>query len=264
MESVKLAYFSPTGTTKAVVEAIASGINPNTIKHNDITKPEARKQALLTSENEVLVVAVPVYMGRVPALLTDWLNAIEGQDTPTVCVVVYGNRVYDDALLELKNSVMSRGCVPVACAAFIGEHSFSDSALPTAQGRPDADDLKHAKVLGQKIRKKLESVASISQLSDVPVSGHSPYGGATELWDVDFIAVDNQCTQCGVCAAVCPVDAVDPQKSTAINHEKCITCCACIKRCPENARTIKTGPVKDAQKRLNTLFHEPKKPECFL
>jgi ferredoxin len=262
-ESVKLVYFSPTGTTKSVVQGIANGINPSTMELIDITKPDARKQPLLTSENEILVVGVPVYMGRVPALLNEWLNAIQAHNTPTVCVVVYGNRVYDNALLELKDIVKNRGCLPIAGAAYIGEHSFSNSETPS-RGRPDEDDLSHAEVFGQRIREKLQSISSISQVSEVSVPGTHPYGGITELWGVDFIAVDDQCTQCGFCAEVCPVGAVDSQNSTMIDHEKCITCCACIKSCPQNARSMKPGLVKDAQERVNTLFREQKKPEYFL
>ena len=263
MESVKLVYFSPTGTTKAVVQGIASGINPDTMELIDITKPDARKQPLLTEEDELLIIAAPVYMGRIPALLNEWLNAIQAHNTPTVCVVVYGNRVFDNALLELKDIVTKSGCIPIAGAAYIGEHSFSNSETPSI-GRPDEDDLNQAKEFGQDIRKKLQSIASISQISKVDVPGSYPYEGTTDLWDVDFIAVSDLCTQCGVCAEVCPVGAMDSQDSSLINQEKCITCCACLKRCPQNARTIKPGPVKEAQKRINTLFTERKKPEHFL
>ena len=101
IQSLKLVCFSPTGTTKAIIQGVARGINQSTVELIDITKPNARKQQLQTSENELLVVAVPVYMGRVPALLMEWLHAIKARNTPTVCIVVYGNRVYDDALLEL-------------------------------------------------------------------------------------------------------------------------------------------------------------------
>jgi len=264
MDSVKLVFFSPTGTTKKVVQGIARGINPSSLELIDITKPEARELPLLTSDNELLIIAVPVYMGRVPALLNEWLNAIQAHDTPTVCVVVYGNRVYDDALLELKNSVIERGCVPVACAAYIGEHSFSNPERPTAHGRPDEDDLSHAEEFGRKISEKLQSISSISQIPDVSVPGVFPYGGVTKLWDVDFIAVNDQCSQCGVCAEICPVGAIDSQNSAMINLEKCITCCACLKRCPQKARTIKPGPVEDASNRLNSLYKEPQKPEYFL
>ena len=265
MNTAKLVYFSPTGTSKAVVQGIVSGIDPSTMELIDITTPDARKQPLQTSEDELLDVAVPVYMGRVPALLNEWLNAIQAHNTPTVCFVVYGNRAYENALLELKDIVINCGCIPIAGAAYIGEHSFSDSEAPTAQGRPDEDDLNHAKVFGQKIREKLQSISSISQVSDVNVPGSYPYEGVTELWDVDFVAVDdNLCAQCGFCSEVCPVGAIDSENSTKINHKKCITCCACIKSCPQNARTMKPGLVKDAQIRLNELYKEPKKPVYFL
>lgn len=264
VESVKLVCFSPTGTTKAVVQGIARGINPGTTELIDITNPDARKQPLRISEDDLLVIAVPVYMGRVPALIGDWLNAIEARNTPAVCVVVYGNREYDDALLELKDIVASRGCVPVAGAAYIGEHSFSNSEMPVAQGRPDKEDLSHAEILGQKIREKLDAVVSVEQIPAVDVPGDFPYGGATKLWDVDFITVSDLCVQCGICAKVCPVGAVAPQKSSMIDQEKCITCCACIKSCPQQARTIKASPVREAQKRLIKACTEPKKPEYFL
>ncbi|MCJ2165328.1 MULTISPECIES: EFR1 family ferrodoxin [unclassified Pseudodesulfovibrio] len=264
MESVKLVCFSPTGTTRAVVRGIADGLGPVAVELIDITRPEARRQPLRTSENELLVVAVPVYMGRVPALLNEWLNALQGHDTPAVCVVVYGNRAYENALLELKDIVSRRGCVPIAGAAYVGEHSFSNSEEPTAQGRPDEEDLKHAARFGRRIREKLDSVSSMAEVREVEVPGSYPYEGRTELWNVDFIQVSDQCAQCGLCAELCPVGAVDPQNSAAIDQVKCITCCACIKSCPQGARSMKPGPVKDAAIRLFTLYKEPKKPEFFV
>jgi len=265
IDSVKLAYFSPTGTSKAVVQGIARGFGPGAAEIFDITRPDGRTRPLRTSASDLLIIAVPVYMGRIPALLGDWLSAIEADDTPTVCVVVYGNRAYENALLELRDAVAAHGCVPVAGAAYIGEHSFATPDAPVALGRPDADDLSHAEAFGRQVRKKLDAVSRISDLPEVHLPGSYPYEGATKIWDVDFIEVSGVlCGQCGICAEVCPVGAVDPEDSAVIDKVKCITCCACIKACPENARTIKPGPVADAQKRLSTLFAEPKSPECFL
>ncbi len=262
--SVKLVCFSPTGTSKTVLQGIARGINHGRAELIDITRPDARQEPLETGEDELLVVAVPVYMGRVPALLLDWLQAIRAHRTPAVCVVVYGNRVYDDALLELKDIVTRCGCVPIAGAAYIGEHSFSDAGTPTAEGRPDADDLVHAEIFGRKVREKLQSASSVSRLSDVAVPGTYPYRGDATLWTVDFIAVGDACMQCGVCADVCPVGAVAADDPRLTDTNVCITCCACIKKCPENARSMKPGPVKDAQLRLHTLYGERKEPEYFV
>ncbi|NLV27205.1 MAG: 4Fe-4S binding protein [Methanomicrobiales archaeon] len=264
MVQVKFVFFSPTGTTKAVLNGIEQGIKPDTTEWIDITVPEARKKPLQTSEDELLVIGVPVYMGRVPALITEWLHAMRLQNTLVVCVVVYGNRTFEDALLELRNIVLQCGGIPVAGGAYIGEHSFSSSQTPTAAGRPNADDLEHAKEFGRKIRGKLESVSSGTVVSDLQVPGEYPYRGDPKLWVVDFIAIDDSCTSCGHCAEICPTGAIDSENSANIEKDKCITCCACIKNCPENARTMKPGPVQDASVRLHTLYAEQKMPEYYL
>jgi len=186
----------------------------------DITRPDARKKPLQTSENDLLIIAVPVYMGRVPALLMEWLQAITAQKTPVVCVVVYGNRAYDDALLELKNIMTKFGCKPIACATYIGEHSFSNPETPVAEGRPDAQDLHLTELFGRKIDEKLQSFLSVDQISEVNVPGIYPYRGDSKLWIMDFIVVSDECTQYGVCAKEIPYWRYRSRKQCFDRHGK--------------------------------------------
>ena len=263
INSVKLVCFSPTGTSKTIVLAIANGLAHKNVELIDITRSSARQQVLKTKEEDLLIVALPVYMGRLPVLLSEWLCSIKAENTPTVCVVVYGNRAYDNALLELKDVLKSCGCKPFAGAAYIGEHSFSSEELPSSVGRPDINDLYQAELFGSKIHEKLLSTLTVDDITDVIVPGNSPYGGVTDLWKVDFISVSDACTQCGICAEGCPTDAISAENSQLIDIQKCTLCCACIKNCPRNARAMKPGPMKEAAIRC-TKFIERKEPEMFL
>lgn len=229
----------------------------------DITPPAAREQAPGFSRNDTLLLAVPVYMGRVPEIIHDWLARMRADKTPTVCLVVYGNRAYEDALLELSDIAAGCGCDVIAGGAYIGEHSFSAAEAPVAEGRPDENDLRHAAAFGKAIRNKLENEDGEDDAAPA-LPGVAPYRGSTKLWDVDFIEITDACTNCLVCVDVCPAGAIDRSDVRATDIVKCVTCCACIKKCPASARRMKPGLVKNAQQRLNTIGAVGyKNPEVF-
>jgi ferredoxin len=268
IELLKLVYFSPSGTTKKIVEAVAQGLKHSSAEHVDITKPENRKRQLQASENELLLIGVPVYFGRVQTDAIEWLKTIRGNHTPVICVVVYGNREYDDALLELKDTMVKNGFVPIACAAYIGEHSFSNANTPIATGRPDADDLKHAMSFGEKIGEKIVSISSIRSVSDISVPGKYPYlemaDSKNRLSSIDLIDVDGNCLQCGHCADLCPVGAIAPENSASIDISKCILCHACIKSCPADARKTKNDMMKSIALRLSETCQARKESLFFM
>lgn len=85
--------------------------------------------------DEILLAAVPVFGGRVPAAALERLSALKGSGQSAVAVAVYGNRAFDDALPELKDALEANGFHVAAAGAFAVEHSI---ARPIATGRHDA------------------------------------------------------------------------------------------------------------------------------
>ena len=138
--SARLVCFSPTRTTERVLEAIAAGTAARPVRRLDLTSPKATGGTFDVPAHELAIVGAPVYGGRIPPEAARRLRRVKGNLTAAVVVVVYGNRVYEDALLELRDLVTETGFVPVAAGAFLGEHSFSTEAVPLAHGRPDAQD----------------------------------------------------------------------------------------------------------------------------
>ena len=133
IEYVKVVSFSPTGNSKKVAESIAKAIQAP-IVYVDLTLPSARTQDFKEFHNELAVIAAPVYAGRIPNEAAYRIRKLKGNNTPAVLVVTYGNRAYEDALLELGDIVSEVGFKPIAGCAFIGEHSFSTSEMPRARG----------------------------------------------------------------------------------------------------------------------------------
>lgn len=264
MKRVTLAYFSPTRTTRAVLEAIARGMGAETIDHIDLTPREAASVALPALDAAPVLLGAPVYAGRLPAVAARRLRRLQGRGTPAVVVVVYGNRAFDDALLELSDLAEERGFVPVAAGAFIGEHSYATEATPIAVGRPDARDVAKARAFGRAIANKLAAVDGVGDLGPLHVPGHRPYRQGGEPSEIAPVVDMGLCILCGRCAEACPVAAIVVDEDVAIDGAACILCCACVKVCPTGACVMENGRVRGLAQWLAREHAERKEPETFL
>ncbi|MFC1976557.1 flavodoxin family protein, partial [Chloroflexota bacterium] len=151
INSATLVYFSPTRTTKTIVENIAQGMQVNEVRQLDLTPPKTEAQSLEPVKDDLVIIGAPVYAGRIPVEAVQRLQSLKGDSRPTVIVVVYGNRAYEDALLELQHLALEMSLLPIAGGAFIGEHSFSSVQKPIAHERPDPEDLQKAQAFGQQV-----------------------------------------------------------------------------------------------------------------
>lgn len=235
-------YFSATYTTKRVVEAVAAGLS-NEVASYDITNDTATDAVIIPRE-ELLVVGVPVYAGRVPAMAVERLRRFRGEKTPAVVVAVYGNRHYDDAVLELHDIMTECGFRTVAAGAFIAQHSIFPKV---GAARPDAEDLAEIKSFAEK------SLAVLAgDFGAINIPGNRPYKvpGGIPIWPT----ASRKCNGCGACAKLCPTGAIDPAAPKSVNKEKCIKCGRCIVVCPTKARRFYGIKYSLAAARFNAAF----------
>ena len=246
------AHFSPTGTTAKVARAVAQSSGCS-VREVDLSMPIV---TATVGPDEILLAAVPVFGGRVPAVALERLSALKGSGQPAVAVAVYGNRAFDDALLELKDALEANGFQVVAAGAFIAEHSIARSI---AAGRPDALDLEIAGNFGADVMRKLadENLTSV-QVPGAPayrekIGGVSPQPAAGEA-----------CVSCGTCAKSCPLGAIPFETPAETDGSKCINCMRCVSVCPTHARSLPDVMLAAVEGMLTQVASEPKQPELFL
>ena len=256
IKNVHLFYFSPTHTTKKTVKSIATGFDVDFIEH-DLTFSSENMEEFFLQKDEIAIIGIPVYAGRTPVITRSMLNKIHGDDSLAVVVAVYGNRDYDDALLELKDIVTENGFSVIAGGAFIGEHSYSRKV---GTRRPDSEDIDKAIAFGKEIKEKIDTD---TYNKNIEIKGNFPYKADMPVRIFSPMANKN-CIACRKCYIVCPVNAIDKKDPEIVDVEKCIHCYACVKICTFNGREVPDNPLKDVISFLESKCSNRKEPEIFI
>lgn len=250
-------YFSPTGNTASVIRLVAGQMAENPAEL-DLTDSGKRPDYHFT-ENEVALVGVPVYGGRIPATAAERLRKLHGRQTPVIAIVTYGNRAFEDALLELKDILTEQGFRPYAAAAVAAEHNIVRSI---AAGRPDKKDRKRLTNFGEAMGRRLRKLPSCYQIKELTVPGNRPY---REIQSVPFrIHVGSSCVDCGTCIRKCPVQAISRTDPKITDEARCILCMRCVKECPKGARKINPLMLLAAGQMLKKSCAARKEIEFFL
>ena len=243
--------FSPTGGTKKSADLLSAAWNEKT--EIDLMKREDDFSKYTFTGEDICLVAVPSFGGRVPAIATERLSQMQGGGAKAILVVVYGNRAYEDTFVDLEDTLKDHGFQPVGGAAVIAEHSIMREF---AAGRPNAEDEVQLKDWSQKLKAKAEQGGAVS------FPGNRPYKkyGALPMTP----KADKGCQGCGVCASRCPVGAIPADKPNETDAEKCIACMACIAVCPMQARGLNPVILAGAKMKLKKALEGRKENEFFV
>lgn len=248
-------FFSPTGGTEKVVRIVAQAWEG---EHQsiDISAPDSDYSAFTFARDEICIIGVPSFGGRVPAVAIERLHKMRADGTPTVIITAYGNRDYDDTLLELRDALKQNGFRIIAAIAAVTEHSM---VRKYGAGRPNADDESTLRGFAEKIKQAPESGA---ELPEPAVKGNVPYkefGGSPMK-----PKADKHCNGCGACARVCPMKAIPPESPSETDNSLCMVCMRCVAVCPRHARKLNPAMLLVLEQKLKKGCAAPKENELHM
>lgn len=245
--------FSPTGGTRRASEFLCKGFDAESTITELCTQEENLNYPNIEAD-DLVVISMPVYAGRVPALATERLKKIISNGAKCVIIAVYGNRAYEDALVEMQDTATEMGFQVIAAIAAIAEHSV---CRMYATGRPDDIDAKELAAFSVAI---LEKIKENKPFAPLALPGNRPYKqGCTG----PFPTANNNCTDCGTCASQCPTRAISLDNPKGNNNELCIGCMRCVSVCPVHARGIGER-LNMLAERLKPLCSDRKQNELFV
>lgn len=219
--------FSPTGGTERASGYIANALEGETVAV-DLTDSGLGFRTVAMTKEDVAVIAVPSYGGRVPAVAAERLGMMRGNGA--------GFRV-------------------IAAVSAIAEHSI---VRQFAAGRPDPQDAVQLAGFANQIQQKI----SAGDASEPAIPGNRPYKKAGGAGMVP--KATKECAACGACAAACPVGAIDKDDPKRVDKKACISCMRCVAVCPWGARAVNPVMLSAATKMLSKACSERKECELFI
>ena len=240
-------YFSPTYNTEKACRYFCCG----EYSCIDLIK---NKDEIVLREDDVAVIGVPSYAGRVPSYALSKLKKIKGNGTKAILISSYGNRASEDTLIELFDAVKENGFLPIAGMELVAPHSIFKNV---AANRPDGMDYKDYANFKIAILKKLEGEASLATMP-----GNRPYKEVKESTLVPICT--DSCVDCKACSISCPTKAISYDDVKITNPSLCIHCMRCTAVCKFDARVIEPSVYEAMSNRLMKAFEGRKPNNLYL
>lgn len=237
---MKLKIYYLTGTGNSLVIARDIGKNFNQSELLFIPKL-MRDDGDIKIACDLVGFVFPVYFARPPAVIREFIQRVRFEELTYVFAVINGGGLFGRSLNLFNEDLRQRG-VKLNAGFIVG--------MPGNHPKIAAIQRKSPEKLYAAETEKSEAIASLIKdgksaklESNYGLPGHllaltlfqKPYRMSVAKMLDSAYWVSDDCTNCGTCKSICPVDNISYYQAKPKWHHKCINCAACYHHCPTKA-----------------------------
>lgn len=233
-------YFSGTGNTKHCTEKLVHLLDETA----QAIPMESEGAADLLSQHDFIILAYPVQFSNMPVMVREFIKDHSA--------VWNGKKVLCLATMALFSGDGA------GCAARLLKKYGAEIVGGLHLGMPDS--IADVKLLKKSVEKNREMIRTADHKTENRAAkirrGRYPKDGlyffhrivgllGQRLWFygktkdyTDKLKINNDCTGCGLCVHLCPMENIMLENGKAVSKNRCTMCYRCISSCPARAITL--------------------------
>ncbi len=253
---IPIYYFSASGNTKYCSQLVQRGFLDKDISVKLFRIKNVQNFPFPDKEKSypAIGLAFPIYEFMVPRIILIWLTQLPAarQKTPVFIIDTSGGLPCNSAEIAM-NLLRKKNYEPIGVLEVptpTVEPFFDNKYYPVGWSQKILDRCYYfGALLAHRFRKEDNRFLDLrlgrfrlKKLTNYMyryfIQGQSSSAG--------LIKYDSsKCNQCGACERICPMAAINLQKSpNIINHNRCMFCATCIRTCPTHAILISYRPKR--------------------
>ncbi len=248
--SLVLFYFSGTGNTRYIARRICGTLNEHNYEATAVSIeniPQQQAQILIDNAS-VVGLGWPIYGSDAPKIVKDFVTnmpIVENKPLITFCTQMLFS---GDGAVVLRNQLEGKGYVQKWAMQFNMPNNLSVKGIPIScsddYSEHEKKYLKQARkkadYFAYKVLKNVEDVKGATVFHTLAAMSQRPAFRAMHGMMENMLKVNDDCGGCGICADICPMNALKIADGKAVREEteRCTLCFRCVNFCPNNAVNI--------------------------